>query len=116
MQLQTRKELKENTKNTQENILILSNSLSKYVGNNDFYGNISITLYNFIIFENIFNRERNYMIEISNKIELMKLNLDNDYKIMKVDCEFYENIYNDYEKVWESYHVRNSNLKTQHSR
>lgn len=56
------------------------------------------------------------MIEISNKIELMKLNLDNDYKIMKVNCEFYENIYNDYEKVWESYHVRNSNLKTQHSR
>lgn len=37
MQLQTRKELKENTKNTQENILILSNSLSKYVENNDFY-------------------------------------------------------------------------------
>lgn len=36
MQLQTRKELKENTKNTQENILILSNSLSKYVKNNDF--------------------------------------------------------------------------------
>ncbi|XP_061938226.1 uncharacterized protein LOC107995825 isoform X1 [Apis cerana] len=79
MQLQTRKELKENTKNTQENILILSNSLSK---------------------------ERNYMIEISNKIELMKLNLDNDYKIMKVDCEFYENIYNNYEKVWESYHAK----------
>lgn len=37
MQLQTRKELKENTKNIQENILILSNSLSKYVKNNDFY-------------------------------------------------------------------------------
>lgn len=37
MQLQTRKELKENTKNTQENILILSNSLSKYVKNNNFY-------------------------------------------------------------------------------
>lgn len=70
-----------------------------------------------MIFENIFNRERNYMIEISNKIELMKLNLDNDYKIMKVDCEFYENIYNNYEKVWESYHVCNShNLKTQYSR
>lgn len=53
------------------------------------------------------HRHNKYINEISNKIELMKLNLDNDYKVMELDCGQYESIYNEYERVWESYHVRN---------
>ncbi|KAK1124805.1 hypothetical protein K0M31_006165 [Melipona bicolor] len=78
-QLKMRKELKEKTESTQENILILTNTL---------------------------NQESKRANEISNKIELMKLNLDNDYKVMKLDCQQYENILNEYEATWQSYHER----------
>ncbi|CAK9799102.1 hypothetical protein ANTQUA_LOCUS1862 [Anthophora quadrimaculata] len=77
--LQTRKELKENTKNIQENISILTSTLDK---------------------------QSKYTNEISYKIELMKLNLDNDYKVMKIECEQYQNIYKQYEKTWELYHAK----------
>nr|XP_033189924.1 uncharacterized protein LOC117156735 isoform X2 [Bombus vancouverensis nearcticus] len=78
-QLQTRKELKNTAKNTEDNIVILTN---------------------------ILNKHNKYINEISNKIELMKLNLDNDYKVMELDCGRYESIYNEYERVWESYHAK----------
>ncbi|KAK9300593.1 hypothetical protein QLX08_006748 [Tetragonisca angustula] len=78
-QLKTRKELKEKTESTQENILILTNTL---------------------------NQESKRVNEISNKIELMNLNLDNDYKVMKLDCQQYENILDEYEATWQSYHER----------
>ncbi|CAK9828549.1 hypothetical protein ANTRET_LOCUS6058 [Anthophora retusa] len=77
--LQTRKELKENTKNIQENISILTSTLDK---------------------------QSKYTNEISHKIELMKLNLDNDYKVMKIEYEQYQNIYEQYEKTWELYHAK----------
>ncbi|KOC62229.1 hypothetical protein WH47_03987 [Habropoda laboriosa] len=77
--LQTRRELKENTTNIQENISILNSTL---------------------------NKQSKYMNEISHKIELMKLNLDNDYKVMKLECEQYEDIYKEYENTWEIYHAK----------
>lgn len=58
-------------------------------------------------FENSFYRESKRVNKIANKIELMKLNLDNEYKVMKQDCQRYENTLNEYEATWQSYHVRN---------
>ncbi|CAD1475694.1 unnamed protein product, partial [Heterotrigona itama] len=78
-QLKTRKELKEKTGSTQQNILILTDTL---------------------------NQESKRVNETSNKIELMKLNLDNDYKVMKQGCQQYENILNEYEATWQSYHEK----------
>ncbi|XP_017760958.1 PREDICTED: golgin subfamily A member 6-like protein 22 [Eufriesea mexicana] len=80
LQLQTRRQLKEGTKNAQENIQILNAVL---------------------------NKENKCLNEISNNIELVKLNLDNDYKVMKQqECELYENIYKEYETLWQSYHAK----------
>ncbi|KAF3426516.1 hypothetical protein E2986_02686 [Frieseomelitta varia] len=93
-QLKTRKELKEKTESAQENILILTNTLNQYVYK-DKRSNATSS-----------NLESKRVNEISNKIELMNLNLDNDYKVMKLDCQQYENILNVYEATWQSYHER----------
>lgn len=50
-------------------------------------------------------RQGKYINEISERIELMKLNLDNDYKIMKMECDQFESIYKEYEEAWQAYHV-----------
>lgn len=59
---------------------------------------------------NIFGRQDRQVNEISGKIELTKLNLDNDYKVMKLECERYGNILKQYEATWEAYRVINGTV------
>ncbi|KZC14510.1 hypothetical protein WN55_06971 [Dufourea novaeangliae] len=74
--LQARRDLKEKIKNTQENIMVLNTSLTK---------------------------QNNYIIELSNKNDLMKLNLDNDYKLMRLESRQREDILKEYENTWQAY-------------
>lgn len=45
-----------------------------------------------------------------NKIELTKLNLNDEYKVRKAEVEEQEKILKEYEDTWEDYHVRRSRL------
>ncbi|XP_076756383.1 uncharacterized protein LOC143426676 [Xylocopa sonorina] len=77
-QLQIRRELKEKKKITTENIVILRNMSDK---------------------------QNKYVNELSTKIELVELNLDNEYKVMQQEYEQYKSIYDEYERTWQSYHA-----------
>ncbi|XP_076393344.1 uncharacterized protein LOC143265401 [Megachile rotundata] len=78
-QLQARRELKNKTKNIQENYSALTAAL---------------------------NKQRKYLNETSERIELMKLNLDTDYKVKKLECDQFEKICAEYEKTWQEYYAK----------
>ncbi|CAL7941518.1 unnamed protein product [Xylocopa violacea] len=77
-QLQIRRELKEKKKTTLENIAVLGNVADKL---------------------------NKYMNELTTKVELVELNLDDEYKVMQQEYKQYKNIYDEYERTWESYHA-----------
>nr|XP_031849842.1 uncharacterized protein LOC116434968 [Nomia melanderi] len=78
-QWRMRKELNEGIKNTNENIIVLTVSL---------------------------NKQRKYNDELLNKIELTKLNLNDEYKVRKSEFEEQETILKEYENAWKDYHAQ----------
>ncbi|XP_076243337.1 LOW QUALITY PROTEIN: uncharacterized protein LOC143184765 [Calliopsis andreniformis] len=103
LQLQTRKEIKEKIRNSQENSLILTDSLNKYIHYKINIKSLDVTSNQFTIF---FHRQNRQINEIFEKIGLVKLNLDNDYKIIEQERERHENILKEYEVTWKTYRAK----------
>lgn len=47
------------------------------------------------------------VIEITDALETIKINADDQYKLMELQFQEYQNIINEYKETWHAYHVSN---------